>query len=153
MKLKIMAAPKGNKYALGNQGGRPPRYSDPEEFEQRCIAYFEYCIENKEKSTITGLTLFLGFCERSALTDYSNKEEFAHIVKRAKLTVENSYEMNGTTFDMFALKNMGWSDKSEVDHTSKGESINKNPDLSKLTIEEQIMYGKLKLKSKGLDDD
>ena len=71
--------------------------------------------EDKEKPTITGLTLYVGFCSRSSWDDYSDREGFSYIVKRAKLTVENSYEKSGTTFDMFALKNMGWKDKTEVD--------------------------------------
>ena len=33
------------------------------------------------------------------------------------LAVENSYETNGTAFDIFALKNMGWKDKTEVEQT------------------------------------
>jgi len=109
-----MGAPIGNKFALGNNGGKPPIYDNPEALENKCFKYFESCIENKEKATITGLTLYLGFCERKSLDDYKKKKEFVHIVKRAKLTVENSYEMSGTTFDMFALKNMGWKDKTEV---------------------------------------
>jgi hypothetical protein len=31
------------------------------------------------------------------------------------LVVENSYESKGTNFDIFALKNMGWTDKQEID--------------------------------------
>lgn len=110
-----MAAPKGNKYALGNNGGCPPIFESPTELENKCVEYFTHCISNKEKPTITGLTLYVGFSSRSSWDDYKKKDEFSYIVKRAKLTVENSYEQSGTTFDMFALKNMGWSDKSEMD--------------------------------------
>ena len=110
-----MSAAKDNKYALGNNGGRPPIFATPEDLETKCIDYFKYCIENEEKPTITGITLYVGFCERKSWDDYAKKQEFLHIVKRAKLTVEHSYENSATTFDMFALKNMGWSDKSEVE--------------------------------------
>ena len=110
-----MAAAKDTKYALGNNGGRPPKFALPEELEEKCLSYFEYCIDNTEKPTITGLTLYVGFCERKSWDDYAKKDEFVHIVKRAKLTVENSYETSATTFDMFALKNMGWKDKTEVE--------------------------------------
>lgn len=125
-----MAAPKGNKYALGNNGGRPPIYNTPDDLEDKCLEYFNYCISEKEKPTITGLTLYLGFSDRSSLKDYIDKKEFTHIVKRAKLTVEHSYEMSGTTFDMFALKNMGWKDQHEVDHTTKGDRINTTTNIS-----------------------
>jgi hypothetical protein len=127
-----MAAPKGNKFALGNQGGRPPKYDNPIELEAKCIEYFTKCIEDEEKATITGLTLFLGFCERSSLDNYARKEEFSHLIKRAKLTVENSYELSGSTFDMFALKNMGWKDKTEVESTN----INYNAEVTKEEVKE-----------------
>ncbi|QMW05308.1 terminase small subunit [Spirosoma foliorum] len=38
-----MPAPKGNKYALGNQGGRPPIYSSVEDLATNIEAYFTYC--------------------------------------------------------------------------------------------------------------
>lgn len=111
-----MAAPKGNKFALGlTTSGRPPKYKKPEEVKDKCIEYFESCIENKEKITITGLALYLGFASRTSLYDYAEKEEFMYIIKRACLVVENSYEKNGKTIDIFALKNMGWKDKMETD--------------------------------------
>lgn len=111
-----MAAPIGNKYALGNEGGRPAHYETPEDLHKKCIAFFDGCIEKGEKATITGLALFLGFSSRSSLDDYEKRsDEFSYIIKRSKLAVENSYELNGQTIDIFALKNMGWKDKSEVD--------------------------------------
>lgn len=107
-----MSAPVGNKYALGNNGGRPPMFTSASEIETLCQAYFD----QPGKHTITGLTLFLGFESRSSLDVYCDKnEEFKYIIKRAKLAVENSYENSGQAFDIFALKNMGWKDKTEVD--------------------------------------
>jgi hypothetical protein len=107
----------GNKYALGNNGGRPAHYETPESLRDACIAFFDHCFDQKEKATVTGLTLFLGFSSRSSLDDYEKRsDEFSYIIKRAKLAVENSYEQSGQTIDIFALKNMGWKDKSEIDH-------------------------------------
>jgi hypothetical protein len=119
-----MAAPIGNKFALGLEtSGRPPIYPDNQKgfniVKEKCIEYFEQCNENQEKATITGLALFLGFNSRGTLNDYAKKEVFSDVIKRAMLTVENSYEKSGTTFDMFALKNMGWKDKTEVEQTLK----------------------------------
>lgn len=113
-----MSAHKNNKYALGcTTSGQPPKFESSKELEEKCLEYFEHCIENKEKPTITGLTLYVGFCSRSSWDDYVKKDEYSYIVKRAKMTVENSYEKSGSTFDIFALKNMGWKDKTEVDNT------------------------------------
>lgn len=84
------------------------------------MSYFEGCEEDKTKATVTGLTLFLGFCSRASLDDYEKRsEEFSYIIKRAKLAVENSYEMSGLAFDIFALKNMGWKDKTETEHSGE----------------------------------
>jgi hypothetical protein len=110
-----MAAPKRNLFALGNNGGRPPKYETAEEVRVKCVEYFESCIELDEKITITGLALFLGFCSRKSLYEYEKKQEFRYIIKNAMLVVENSYESKGTNFDIFALKNMGWTDKQEID--------------------------------------
>lgn len=119
-----MAAPKGNKYALGNSG-KPPMYSSPEDLAIKINEYFDYCVEQQEKATITGLALYLGFCSRHSFDDYSKKgEEYFHIIKRGKLAVEHSYEMHGQAIDIFALKNMDWKDKSELDHTNNGGSFN-----------------------------
>ena len=111
-----MAAPKGNKFALGlTTNGRPPTFATPEDLEKKCNEYLVYCVENEEKPTITGMTLFVGFCSRASWDDYDKRQDFSYIVKRAKMTIENSYEVSGGTFDIFALKNMGWKDKSEVE--------------------------------------
>ena len=110
-----MGAPKRNLFALGNNGGRPPKYETAKEVHDKCIEYFESCIELDEKITITGLALFLGFCSRKSLYEYEKKQEFRYIIKNAMLVVENSYESKGTNFDIFALKNMGWTDKQEID--------------------------------------
>lgn len=117
---------KGNKYALGNNGGRPAFYQKPEELQIRVDEFFDYCLRNKEKATITGLCLFLGFSSRDSLLDYSKREkEFSDIIKRAKLTVEHSYEKAGQTIDIFALKQMGWKDKQEIGFTdNEGNNVN-----------------------------
>lgn len=122
-----MAAPKRNLFALGNNGGRPPKYENPEEVFKKCDEYFKSCIDLEEKMTITGLALFLGFGARSSLYDYAEKKEFSYVIKNAMLVVENSYEMSGNNFDIFALKNMGWSDKQEIDHTTKGNEVGVAP--------------------------
>ena len=124
-----MAAPKGNKFALGlTTSGQPPLYSSAEELAIKCSEYFQDCQELKEKATITGLALFLGFCSRQSIYDYKENQEYSYILKRAVTVIENHHEkrMDGDKVagSIFVLKNMGWADK--VDVTSGGESI-KNP--------------------------
>lgn len=113
--------------------GRPPFYKTKEELQEAIDKYFKETPEME--ITITWLALHLGFSERKSLIDYQWKEEFVHAIKNAKLKVENSYEkslrVNGRTWDIFALKNFDWKDKSEVDNT------NTNIDVSEELNEEQ----------------
>lgn len=120
-----MPAPKGNQYAIGNKGGQPPLYSCAEDLENKIIEYFDYCNENNEPLTVTGLALFLGFESRQSLYDYKKKNVYSYIIKRATLVIENGYEKNlhgdKNTGSIFALKNMGWIDTHKVDTTTETE--------------------------------
>lgn len=106
--------------------GRPPIYETVEQM-LPVLEKWEESIKNGEKPTITGLALALGFCDKSTLYDYAAKTDFSHSIKTAILIVENGYEKalrgNSPTGSIFALKNMGWKDKQEVEQ-SGGLSIN-----------------------------
>ena len=104
-------------------GHKPPMYKTVEEFDNRVTEYFEYLKEEGYPATITGITMFLGFADKCSLYDYEKKNSgFAHSVKRVRLAVENVYEMNlhgnNVAGSVFALKNMGWKDKTEIDMKS-----------------------------------
>lgn len=101
--------------------GQPAYFDTPESFETACKEYFA---NNSELSyTITGLALYLGFESRQSFYDYEKREGFSYIVKWARMRVENSYEMslrtNSVTGAIFALKNMGWKDKTETEHSGE----------------------------------
>lgn len=140
-----MAAAKGNKYAIGNNGGRPPIFKDANALGKKVDEYFEYIkgefIEQKkgrkttrvwlrdpEPATITGLVLFLGFASRSSLDDYEKDEVFSYIIKRARARVEHEYEKrllsDKATGSIFALKNMGWKDRhhNSIDFDSMSDA-------------------------------
>jgi hypothetical protein len=127
-----MAAKKGNKNALGNKGGKPPFYDNPIDLQNAIDEYFNNCPDKKiiihegnkieiDVFTICGLALYLGFSTRKSLIDYEGKIEFVNVIKKAKLRIENIYEQNlhynSPTGSIFALKNMGWSDKTEIEHS------------------------------------
>jgi len=133
-----MGAPKGNKYALGNNGGRPPMYKSAKDMEAKIIEFFESCVPEYDENgnilrtnypSITGLALFLGFCDKISLYEYQKKDEFANPIKRARSVIESHYEQQlntkACTGAIFALKNFNWKDKFETDITTNGESINK----------------------------
>lgn len=113
-------------------GGRPPMYSKPEDLEKAIQNYIDNPPKEKlitatgeefeiPSFTITGLCWELGFESRQSFYDYELKDGFTYIIKRARLFIENAYEMRlkapNCTGAIFALKNMGWKDKSELDVT------------------------------------
>lgn len=141
-----MGAPEGNKYAIGNEGGREPFFSNPEEFKQKVEEYFENSQYKETPSenpgepptinrgyniTITGLAYYLGFQSRQSFYDYEQKKEFAYVIKRARLMVESCYEDSlygrNPTGSIFALKNMGWKDTSEIKHEIQKSFLNLDP--------------------------
>lgn len=126
-----MPAPKGNLYAIGNNGGRPPIYESPEAFANKLNQYIEYedslkpidkaSGQGKGVYTLEGAALFLGFATRDSMYDYAKKEEFSYIVNRFKLfltdwNVKKLYW--GGTFPgaMFWLKNWGGYTDETIQH-------------------------------------
>lgn len=114
--------------------GRPPKFESPEELQEAVELYLDSTPQ--QQYTVTGLALSIG-TTRETLDDYQEKEGYKHIIKRAKLIVENSYELslrkNGRTGDIFALKNFGWKDKHESEITNPDGSLNP---MNSLTAEE-----------------
>lgn len=57
--------------------------------------------------------------------NYEEKDEFADVVKRAKLRIENVYELDlrkkGGAGAIFALKNFDWHDRQEIEQKQKTE--------------------------------
>lgn len=132
-----------------NPGGRPRIWDTPEEIQEQINKYFS---ENKEHPTITGLSYFLGFNSRQSFYNYEQIPEFLDTIKRARLRVECFYEImllksSSSAGVIFALKNLGWSDKQEIDHTTKGEAINKL-NLSDLSDDDLLKLKELLMKAK-----
>jgi hypothetical protein len=158
LRPNIMAAPLGNLFALGNTGGRPPVFKSPEEMEQKIKEYFEYVdkenepkdgdlLTHYEPPTITGLCLFLGFSDLVSLMDYEKKsEEYSILIKRAKHLVMKQHELrlSGTTptGSIFWLKNFGWKDTQQIDHTNNGTSFNHLTDEQLLNLAAKLLDSK-----------
>lgn len=113
-----MAAPLNNKFSYN--GGRPPRYDNPEVMWEVMAEYFETTKTKTGiyKPTIEGLTFALGFANRKALHDYGNKDQvFGNVVSRAKTFIKSCYEANLYGFAWagasFALRNIGKEDWQE----------------------------------------
>ena len=145
-----MGAPIGNLFALGNKGGRPPAYTNSDDLYNDICEYFEhiqgelgekevnsveinekgesviiteiveYWVRQPERPTITGISLFLGFADKSSFYEYKTKDEFSYLIKRATTQIENYHENKVAEGDkcvgnIFVLKNMGWKDKQEIE--------------------------------------
>ena len=98
--------------------GRPLKWETVEELQQQVNKYFEETPMNHW--TITGLALALD-TSRETLINYTDRPEYFDTINKAKLMVENAYEIDlrekGHAGNIFALKNFGWKDKTEVDAT------------------------------------
>ena len=119
---------KGNRFLVGNNGGRPAVYETPDEMAIEIEAYFSHCADNHQPMTVTGLALYLGFESKQSLYDYQERNEFSYLIRKARTIVENGYEKalhsNTVTGAIFALKNMGWKDRQDIDVTSGDKPIN-----------------------------
>lgn len=104
--------------------GRPLKFPTLDALQNAIDAYFASTPE--EELTVTGLALALD-TSRETLMNYEERPEYFDAIKKAKERVHNAYEKDlrkkGRSGDIFALKNFGWTDKQEFDHTSKGERI------------------------------
>ena len=124
---------------MSDLGGRPPMYETPEQLQEAIDRYFKSGIKQKTVvigkapnnyevqipvPTITGLCIFLGFESRQSFYAYEKKEGFSYTIKKARLFIENEYEemlaIGNTTGAIFALKNFGWTDKIETEHSFNG---------------------------------
>ena len=98
-------------------GGRPRLYSTPEEMQAKVDEYFA----TESQPTMTGMILFLGFVDRRSASDYEQRnDEFSPIIKNARARIERLYESiilyrkeGQVTGPIFALKQFGWTDKTE----------------------------------------
>lgn len=108
----------------GSPRGRPLSYDSPESLSEAITAYFA---ENA-RPTLAGLALALKI-DRQTLYNYADKEDYFDIIKAARDKVAAVYEErliyeNNPTGVIFALKNMGWSDKSQIEHSGDQLKIN-----------------------------
>ena len=117
-----------------NPVGRPPKYKTAEELQKKAEKYFKNevpikkMIVNGKKvvnipmPTITGLVLYLGFCDRYSFYEYEKKVDFTYTIRRIRSLIAQHYEeqvLSNPQGAIFALKNFGWSDKIEIEKTEK----------------------------------
>lgn len=136
--------------------GRPPKYKNREEIEEKIEKYFKDCegheltdeegntvynkygypvIVDRKPLTITGLALALGFASRQALLNYQGKQEFNDTITRAKTRVEQYaeerlFDKDGSNGAQFSLRNnfKGWNGEqgANEDTLQKLDEVLKN---------------------------
>ena len=130
--------------------GRPRKYSNPEDLENKINEYFNG--RDYNEITVTGLCLYLGI-NKDTFYEYAKVPEFKFIIDMARLRVENSYEIalrkDGGTENIFALKNFGWKDKQEVDLAANIDSVSVTVD----TVDEEQIERVKKLKESLFRDE
>ncbi len=118
--------------------GRPRLYSSPEEFDEQVDAYYRWCLGDRgtdgngtprprgrpEPMTITGLTLFLGFCSLRTFYNYGeNYPEFLQSVERARTLISYGYELKlhgpnnaGAKFALSCIDGGAfWKDRKQIE--------------------------------------
>lgn len=104
----------GNDYAL--------KYKTEEELQKGIDNYFKECDKLGKPYTMSGLALSLEL-DRKTLLNYSNREKYSPLIKKAKAKVEtmleeNLYRVGNNSGIIFNLKNnYGWRDQIEVQNT------------------------------------
>lgn len=98
---------------------RPLKFT-PDEVLKMINKYFADKTDVKDQ-TITGIALLFG--SKQLMNDYQNRPEYSEIITLAKLRIEDKYERmlssNAPTGAIFALKNFGWTDKQEIQHSGE----------------------------------
>ncbi len=140
---------------MANPIGRPLTIQSAEQFDNLVDSYVAMCQDSNTPLTLTGMILALGFYSKKSFYEYGHREQFVNSVTRARMIIENSYEqklhsspkdINGSSMQ-FALKNMDWSDKVDVNHGGQPQNpivaatvtTNDPAELSK--IYQQMMAG------------
>lgn len=159
-----MAAPTGNQFwKLRSKHGREKLFSSSELLWEAAAEYFTWCDENplyESKAfayqgeviieqlpklrayTMEGLCLYLGCTDdyfRSFKSqDRLNKEDYITVITRIEKTIYNQ-KFTAAAADLLNAniisRDLGLSDKQNIDHTTKGEAIGAK-DLTRLTDEE-----------------
>jgi hypothetical protein len=146
-----MAVNKESQKKQAEKKGNPPRYKTAQELDLKISEYFENkkpkpitqdidgkiiavtdkhgnVVYTKEKPTLSGLAVYLGFADRQSLYDQKERDsEFSCAIKKAYSMIECYHEENlfepACTGSIFWLKAHGWKDKP--DDEAKDDTISR----------------------------
>ena len=117
-----MARAKGYAHA-----GQPAKWSSAKALQDKVDSYFDYCEMKERPATIAGLAFYTGV-SRQTIYNYSYKDEFFDIIKRARerimMELEETAIIKGNAGTIFVMKQYGYQDKHEVESTITAEFSN-----------------------------
>ena len=129
----------------GEGGGRPPLFKSVKELEKCIDKYKQYLIDEKKPATMAGLAYYTGI-DRKSLYNYSKKDKYFPTLKRFVSWILLSWEETAITDGkaglIFLLKNYGYTDKQEIEHTH----IDKYEDMTDEQLVELLTKNEGKLK-------
>lgn len=118
-----------------SNAGRPPLFRTKEDLEAKLDLYKQYLQESGKPPTIAGLAYYTGI-DRQTIYNYSEKDEFFDTLKGFRDFVIMNYEElaieKGNGGIVFLLKNYGYTDKQEVEHSGELSQVVIVDDISKL---------------------
>ena len=149
---------KGGSEGEKDKGGRPAMYASVEALEAAISKYFDDSTpkpiteEDEEGKlavvcdkqgrpvytqvfpTVAGLAHSLGYASRQSIFDLKQDERYSYVIKRALLWIESLHEQNlalrdKPVGDIFWLKNYGWTDKQEIEHSGAVQIIDDIPKI------------------------
>ena len=121
--------------------GQPPKFETVEDLEECIENYKEYLKENHKPPTIAGLAYFTGI-ERQTIYNYKKKDEFFDTIKQFRDWIIMNYEEYSITNSsvagvIFLLKNYGYTDKQEIEHSGKMTHVTIVDDIEELDLPEE----------------
>lgn len=120
--------------------GRPLKFLTVEDLKASIDEYFA---KPEREWKISGLAVYLD-CDTQTLLNYEKKNDgFFATIKRAKTKIESAWEQRlidrGNGGDIFALKNFGWTDKTEQELYGKdGKDLIPSPLLKNVRRDNSI---------------
>lgn len=111
-------------------GGRPKIFKNVGELEEKIQAYREYLLKEDKPPTIAGLAYYTGI-DRKTLYNYKKDDQYFYTIKKFTNWIIMNFEeiaiKNPSGGIVFLLKNYGYTDKQEVEHSGELTTINVIP--------------------------
>ena len=101
-------------------GGRPKKFNNKEELQNKIDEYKLYLKDNDKPPTMAGLAYYTGI-DRTTLYNYKKDDEFFNTIKEFVDWILMNYEETAICKPsggiVFLMKNYGYADKVEIENT------------------------------------